>query len=56
MNPLFDNWLKKNKGISAKELKVLSEDKRKALWEEYLKYQDGKCVEYNRQFKQDWEY
>lgn len=48
MNPLFNNWLLKQKGITIDELKQKSQEKQNAMWKEYCEYMNHKAKEYNR--------
>lgn len=49
MNPMFDMWLRKNKGITSENLKQKSEDERMSYWKEYCEYRNQQAEEYNRQ-------
>lgn len=49
LNPMFDAWLRKNKGISSEDLKQKSEEERMACWKEYKEHRDYQAGEYNRQ-------
>lgn len=48
MNPYFNNWLKKNKGITFEELNQKSQEEKMIMWKEYCNYKDEKAKEYNR--------
>ena len=47
MNPYFNNWLIKNKGISFEELDKKSQEEKMTMWKEYCQYKDDKRKEYN---------
>lgn len=49
MNPMFNNWLEKFKGISSEELELKSEEEKMAMWQEYCSYKEERTREYNRQ-------
>lgn len=40
MNPLFNNWLKKNKGIAFEELDKKTEEEKMEMWKEYCKHRE----------------
>ena len=54
MNPIFNNWLMRTKGIGYEQLQQKSENEKQQFWKEYMEYKNEKAREYNRQFEHDW--